>query len=82
MYRMRSLSPFFGGFDAKGYRVELVVAPRLGGLALRMPLRPDDKVVPMFPLPAEKMQTPEDAQRWMERLRDEQLSAFQFLLAR
>ncbi|GAB3843169.1 hypothetical protein [Hymenobacter jeollabukensis] len=75
-----SITEFFGEFEARGYRVELISAPRLGGYALRMPLGPGNEVVPLFPLPAAKMQTPEDAQRWMEKLRDTQLSQYAFLL--
>ncbi len=77
-----SISAFFGEFEAAGYRVELVKAPRMGGYALRMPLGPGNEVLPVFALPASQMQTEEAAQRWMERLRDEQLSQFRFLLRR
>lgn len=77
-----SITEFFGEYEARGYRVELISAPHLGGYALRMPLGPNDEVTPVFPLPASKMQTPEDAQRWMEHLRDHQISQFAFLLQR
>lgn len=77
-----SITEFFGEYEARGYRVELISAPHLGGYALRMPLGPNDEVTPVFPLPASKMQTPEDAQRWMEHLRDNQINQFKFLLDR
>ncbi|QJX47835.1 hypothetical protein HMJ29_13130 [Hymenobacter taeanensis] len=75
-----SITEFFGEFEARGYCIELIPAPRLGGYALRMPLGPGNDVIPLFPLPAAEMQTAEDAQRWMEKLRDNQLSQYAFLL--
>ena len=63
-----SITEFFGEYGARGYRVELVKAPRLGGYALRIPMRKGHGVVPLFPLPAEEMQTKGAAQRWMEQL--------------
>lgn len=77
-----SITEFFGEYEARGYRVELARAPELGGYALRMPLGPGSNAVPVFPLPAAEMQTAEAAQRWMENLRDNQLTQFAFLLAR
>jgi hypothetical protein len=75
-----SITEFFGEYEARGYRLELVKATRLGGFALRMPLGPGHEVVPLFPLPAAEMQTEEAAQRWMEKLRDNQLNLFAHLL--
>lgn len=77
-----SITEFFGDYEAQGYRLELVKAPQLGGYALRMPLGPGSDVVPLFPLPAAGMQTEEAAQRWMERLRNDELSLFAYLLIR
>jgi hypothetical protein len=36
--------------------------------------------IPIFPLPASEMQSPEAAQQWIEYLRDNHLSQFSFLL--
>ena len=77
-----SITEFFGEYEARGYRLELVKATQLGGFALRMPLGPGNDVVPLFPLPAAEMQTEEAAQRWMGKLRDNQLSLFAYLLER
>ena len=77
-----SITEFFGEYEARGYRLELVKAPRLGGYALRMLLGLGNDVLPLFPLPAAEMQTEEAAQRWMEKLQDNQLNLFAYLLER
>ena len=77
-----SITEFFGEYEARGYKVELIRAPEMGGYVLRMPLGPGSNAIPVFPLPAVEMQTAEAAQRWMEYLRDNQLKQFTFLLAR
>lgn len=77
-----SITAFFGEYEARGYRVELVPAPDLGGYALQLVLGQNSSAIPVFPLPAAEMQTAEDAQRWMEYLREHQLKPFAFLLKR
>lgn len=75
-----SITDYCGAYEARGCQFEIVQLDLLGGYGLRMNFGPGSTVSPIFPLPADKMQTPEAAQHWMAHLRDTHLSQFDFML--
>ncbi|GAB2874262.1 hypothetical protein [Hymenobacter ruber] len=75
-----SITDYCGAYEARGCRFDVVRATSMGGFGLRMKFGPGSNVSPIFPLPAEEMQTPEAAEQWMAYLRDTHLSQFSYLL--
>lgn len=75
-----SITEYYGAYEARGCRFEVVSFSHLGGYGLRMHISPNSNAAPIFPLPADEMQSREAAQQWMEHLRDNHLSQFDFLL--
>lgn len=77
-----SITEYCGAYEQHGCKFEVVLSPQMGGYGLRMELSANSEVLPVFPLPASEMDSPEAAARWMAHLRDKHLSQFSFLLAR
>jgi len=75
-----SITEYFGEFEARGLRFEVVPAPQMGGYALRMQFGPGSNAAPVFPLPAVEMQTADAAAEWMQYLREKYVSQFDYLL--
>ena len=75
-----SITEFCGAFEQRGYKFVVVLSPQMGGYGLRMQLGANREVLPVFPLPASEMASPEAAARWTAHLRDTPLSRFLFLL--
>ncbi|RSK49393.1 hypothetical protein [Hymenobacter rigui] len=69
-----SLQEIFGAYMAKGLRFEVKPDAYFGCHALKVLFAEGSNAAPVFPLPPEKMQTPEAAQQWLEQLRDTQLA--------
>ncbi|OGX90481.1 hypothetical protein [Hymenobacter coccineus] len=76
----KSITEFCGAYEQRGCTFKVVRASYLGGYGLQIHLGENSSIIPMLPLPAGEMGSPEAAQRWMEYLRDEHLSKFAFLL--
>lgn len=74
-----SITEYFGEFEARGIRFEVVQVPRMG-YVLRMVFGPGSDATPLFPLPVAEMQTAEAAARWMQHLRDNELKQFEYML--
>ena len=77
-----SITEFRGVYEQRGCTFAVVLSPQMGGYGLRMQLGANREVLPVFPLPASEMVSPEAAARWMAHLRDTPLSRFSFLLSR
>lgn len=77
-----SITDYCGAYEACGCKFEVVHSPGLGGYGLQMHYGANSSVLPIFPLPASEMDSPEAAARWMAHLRDEQLSRFSFLVTK
>ncbi|MGI4886161.1 MAG: hypothetical protein ACRYFR_14490 [Janthinobacterium lividum] len=75
-----SITDYCGAYEACGCQFKVVRVGSVGGYGLRMDFGPGSTVLPIFPLPADEMQTPEAAQQWMEHLRDKHLSQFNYML--
>jgi hypothetical protein len=75
-----SITDYCGAYEARGYQFKVVELAPMGGYGLKMDFGPNSNVSPIFPLPADEMQTPEAAHQWMEHLRDKHLSQFDYLL--
>lgn len=65
-----SMAEIFGEYLARGIEFELKPEPYFQGYALKVRLGAGSDVVPLLPLPADQMQTPEAAQQWLEHVRD------------
>ena len=74
-----SITEYCGAYEARGCTFEVVRLPELGGFGLQMRYGVNSNVLPIFPLPASEMESPEAAARWMAHLRDEHLSKLPFL---
>ena len=74
-----TITEFCGAYEACGCTFEVVNLPVLGGYGLQMQYGANSNVLPIFPLPAAEMGSPEAAARWMAHLRDEHLSKMPFL---
>ena len=75
-----SITDYCGAYEARGCQFKVVeIAPNCG-YGLKMDFGPNSNVSPIFPLPEDEMQTVEAAKHWMEHLRDEHLSQFDFML--
>lgn len=66
----------FGEYLARGIQFELKPEPYFEGYALKVRMGAGSDVNPLLPLPADKMQTPEAAQEWLEHVRDTMLCRF------
>ena len=77
-----SITEFYGAYEQRGCKFEVVPAPEMGGYGLRMRLGAGSDVLPIFPLPQSEMYNVEAAERWLVHLRDHHLSLFFSLLAR
>ena len=75
-----SITEFCGAYEQRGCKFVVVLSPQMGGYGLRMQLGANREVLPVFPLPASEMDSPEAAARWTAHLRDTPLSRFSFLL--
>ena len=75
-----SITDYCGAYEARGCQFKIVQLDPMGGDGLRMNFGPGSTVSPIFPLPADEMQTAEAAKSWMEHLRDKHLSQFDFML--
>lgn len=71
-----SMQDIFGAYLAQGLSFELQPDSYFCGCALKVYFGEGSNAVPLFPLPAEKMQTPEAAQQWLEHVRDTMLVQF------
>ena len=71
-----SLSEIFGAYMARGLTFNVQHDAYFGGYVLKVRFGEGSNAVPVFPLPAEKMQTPEEAQQWLEQVRDNELAGF------
>ena len=70
-----SLRELFAPHFERGMHVFLEDHP-LYGWALKVRFSPESNALPVFDLPPEKMQTAEDAQKYVEYVRDELLVKF------
>ena len=77
---VESITEFCGVYEQRGSTFAVVLSPQMGGYGLRMQLGANREVLPVFPLPASEMASPEAAARWTAHLRDTPLSRFLFLL--
>ena len=77
-----SITEFYGAYEQRGCKFEVVPAPEMGGYGLRMRLGKGSDVLPIFPLPQSEMDSVEAAERWMAHLRDHELSLFFSLLSK
>ena len=77
-----SITEFYGAYEQRGCKFEVVPAPEMGGYGLRMRLGKGSDVLPIFPLPQSEMDSVEAAERWLAHLRDHELSLFFSLLAK
>lgn len=75
-----SITDYCGAYEARGCQFKIVQLDGMGGYGLCMSFGPGSTVSPIFPLPADEMQTAEAAKNWMAYLRDEHLSQFSYLL--
>ena len=71
-----SITEYCGAEEQRGCKFEVVLSPQMGGYGLRMELGANSEVLPVLPLPASEMDSPEATARWMAHLRDKHLSQF------
>jgi hypothetical protein len=72
----QTLDEVFGPYVRLGLRFEVCAEPHFGGKVLKVHFGEGSNAVPVFPLPAERMQTEQQAQEWLEFLRDTMLTQF------
>jgi hypothetical protein len=77
-----SITEFYGAYEQRGCKFEVVPAPEMGGYGLRMRFGEGSDVLPIFPLPQSEMGSVEAAERWLVHLRDHHLSLFFSLLSK
>ncbi|NVO84283.1 hypothetical protein HW556_05265 [Hymenobacter sp. P5252] len=71
-----SLEEIFGEYMNRGLRFDLTPVKPFGCYGLRVHLGVLSDVAPLFGLWPDKMETPEQAQQWLEEVRDTQLPEF------
>ena len=77
-----SITEFYGAYEQRGCKFEVVPAPNMGGYGLRVRLGAGSDVLPIFPRPQSEMYSVEAAERWLAHLRDNHLSLFFSLLSK
>ena len=71
-----SLEEIFGEYMNRGLRFDLTPVKQFGCYGLRVRFGLPSNVAPLFGLWPDKMETPEQAQQWLEEVRDTQLVEF------
>ena len=73
-----SITEFYGAYERRGCKFDVVSASEMGGYGLQMRFGKGSDVLPIFPLPQSEMDSVEAAERWLDHLRDHELSSFFF----
>ncbi|WP_019949762.1 hypothetical protein [Hymenobacter aerophilus] len=76
------ITAYCGAYEARGCQFEVVYLPELSEYGLQMRYGANSSALPILPLPASEMESPEATERWMKHLRDEHLRNFDFILRR